>query len=105
MPKPILVLTTTDSLEKAKDIAQTLSESKLAACVSIVKNEYSFYRWEGKLCAEQEYELKIKTDESKLAAIEICVKQLSGYDCPEFITTPIESMASAYSTWFYEQLK
>ena len=56
-----LVLTTCGSLEEARTIAHALVERELAACVNIVPQVESVYRWKGEVEAATEFLLMIKT--------------------------------------------
>ncbi len=47
--------------ETALHIATRLVENKLAACVNIIPNLTSIYRWQGKICQDNEYLMLIKT--------------------------------------------
>ena len=49
-----VVLCTAPSEEVAQDIAKQLVESKLAACVNIVKGVQSVYAWEGIIHTDSE---------------------------------------------------
>ena len=49
MTDKILVLTTASSKDEARKIARTLVERLLAACVNIVPQVGSIYRWEGEV--------------------------------------------------------
>jgi periplasmic divalent cation tolerance protein len=55
-----LVLTTAGSADEARKIAHALVEGKLAACVNIVPQIQSVYRWQGKIEGAQEWLLIIK---------------------------------------------
>ena len=46
---------TTASKVNAMEIASYLIENKLAACVNIVPNIVSVYKWEGKIVEGQEF--------------------------------------------------
>jgi periplasmic divalent cation tolerance protein len=56
-----LVLTTCHSLEEARTIAHALVEGHLAACVNIVPQIESVYRWQGEIETATEWLLVIKT--------------------------------------------
>ncbi len=56
-----LVLTTCGSLEEARSIAQALVERQLAACIDIVPQIESVYRWQGEVETATEFLLIIKT--------------------------------------------
>ena len=59
-----IVNCTTSSKVNAMEISEYLIESKLAACVNIVPNVVSVYKWEGKVVEGQEF-LMIINKESK----------------------------------------
>lgn len=105
MPKPsgtIVILTNTASHEEAKTIAKSLITDSLAACVNIFKNESSLYRWEGKVCEEQEFQLVIKTKESLYRKVEAAIIRLHSYDVPEIIALPVLDGSSDYLKWVRE---
>ena len=56
-----LVLTSCGSLEEARSIALALVERQLAACVNIVPQIESVYRWQGEVETATEWLLLIKT--------------------------------------------
>ena len=57
----ILCLVTIDDLTKASEIAGILVEKRLAACVNIVPEIQSIYRWKGEICNDTERLMIIKT--------------------------------------------
>jgi uncharacterized protein involved in tolerance to divalent cations len=56
-----IVLSTAGSVEEARKIARHLVENQLAACVNIVPEIESIYRWQGKVESSSEWLLLIKT--------------------------------------------
>ncbi|PYX36734.1 MAG: divalent-cation tolerance protein CutA, partial [Acidobacteria bacterium] len=56
-----IVLTTAGSQQEAQRIAHTLVDRRLAACVNIVPQVRSIYRWQNKVEDAQEWLLLIKT--------------------------------------------
>ena len=58
-----IFLVTVPNIEEGKKIAKLLVESKLAACVNIIHNILSIYRWKGEIEEDNEYLLLIKTIE------------------------------------------
>lgn len=99
----VLLSTTTDSLAEAQKIATTLVESKLAACVQVVPQVLSVYRWQGKVEQASEWLCLIKTRRSLVAQVEAEICRLHSYTCPEITTVAIESTSSAYGQWLHEQ--
>ena len=60
-----LFIVTVPNIEEANKIAVTLVESRLAACVNIIKDISSVYRWKGEIQEDNEQLLLIKTTEDK----------------------------------------
>jgi periplasmic divalent cation tolerance protein len=56
-----LVLSSCGSLEEARRVARTLVDRQLAACVNIVPQVESVYRWQGEVETATEHILVIKT--------------------------------------------
>jgi periplasmic divalent cation tolerance protein len=56
-----LVLTTAGSAEEARKIAGALVERRLAACVNVIPQVQSIYRWKEKVEEAEEWLLVIKT--------------------------------------------
>ena len=94
----------TDSYENAKQISRILVSETLAACCSIVQNMLSVYEWEGKIEENIEFLLIIKSREDKLEHIEKRINELHGYDVPEIISLPVNSMSGPYMNWMNEVL-
>jgi periplasmic divalent cation tolerance protein len=94
-----LALTTAGSQEEARKIGQTLVERRLAACVNIVPQITSIYRWEGKVEETQEWLLLIKTTLTGFSRIQQVIEELHSYDVPECVCVPIEGGSPEYITW------
>ncbi len=94
-----LVNTTTSNKENAVKIAKHLIENKLAACVNIVPNVTSIYRWDGNICEEQEFLLNIKTKEELFKKVNEAIISKHEYELPEIIAVKIENGSDAYLKW------
>jgi periplasmic divalent cation tolerance protein len=101
----IIVLTTTDSRELAEKIATELVREREAACVNIVPEIRSIYRWEDKICDEKECLLIIKSSAEKFDAIKNRIRLLHTYQTPEIIAIPIAAGDPAYLAWLQSSLK
>ena len=65
MPEALLVITTLPDQEAAVQLARTLVESGLAACVNIGSPVTSIYRWDNRLEQGTEVILTIKTTRTR----------------------------------------
>ena len=94
-----LVLTTCGSLEEARRIAQELIGRRLAACVNIVPQIESIYRWQGEVETATEWLLIIKTTSDAFETLRDSLGKLHSYDVPECVEITIEDGSAAYLEW------
>ncbi len=99
-----LVLTTAGSKEEARKIARALVERRLAACVNVVPQIESIYRWEGKVEEAQEWLLVIKTTGSAYEGVRDAIKELHSYQVPECICISIEDGSPDYLNWIADSV-
>ena len=100
-----IVFVTVPTKEEGENIARSLVEKNLAACVNIIPSVQSVYKWNGKLNIDDELLLVIKGSSSKLEAIEKEVLQLHSYDIPEVISFAIDKGNKEYLDWMNNTLK
>jgi periplasmic divalent cation tolerance protein len=99
-PSPLLVVVTSlPSLDAAKSLARSLVEQNLAACVQLTDGMQSIYRWEGKVCEEQEVLLSAKTAGSKWPEICAFIQGAHPYDLPEILAFTPAQYEEQYSKW------
>ena len=101
----LLVLSNVGSKEEAEMIARVIVEEKLAACVNISSQVRSIYKWEGKLCEENEFTMFIKTNSEKYEGLKKRFVELHSYEVPEFISFEIKDGLDSYIRWLNESLK
>ena len=99
MTDKVVVFVTCGSAEEAGKIARALVEERLAACVSISAPIRSLYRWEGKLCDDQEVLLVIKTARALFDRVRRAVEKLHSYQVPEVICLPVIDGSPNYLNW------
>ncbi len=97
-----IFLVTVPNIEEGKKIANFLVESRLAACVNIVQNVFSIYRWKGKIERENELLLIIKTTEKNCDLIIQKVGKIHSYSNPECVAFKIEKGSEKYLDWINE---
>jgi len=104
MTEKLLVLTTAGSNVEAQKIARGLIERRLAACVNVIPQVHSLYRWEGKVETSEEHLLLIKTVKSHAAAVRATIRELHSYELPECIAVEIESGSADYLKWLEDSV-
>jgi periplasmic divalent cation tolerance protein len=97
----VLVLTTMPDDSRADELARSLVDERLAACVNVHGPMVSTYRWKGQVEREAERQLVIKTTRARLADLEARLRALHPYDVPEFVVIDADSSA-AYAAWAAE---
>ncbi len=97
--KLLVVVTSLPSLDAAKGLARTLVEQNLAACAQLTEGIHSIYRWEGKICEEQEVLLSAKTIEAKWLEILAFIQSAHPYDLPEILAFSPEQHERQYGAW------
>ncbi len=95
----IVILITAPALDKGEEIARALVTEGIAACVSIIPRITSVYRWEGKVCEDEEVLLLVKSPKSLFPRIRDRVKSLHSYDIPEIIALPVIDGLPDYLEW------
>jgi periplasmic divalent cation tolerance protein len=100
----LLIYISCDSEETAREIARTLVQEQLAACVNILPNVQSVYRWQGELETASEYLLTVKTRQEAFSALRERVCKLHPYELPEIIAVPIVAGLEPYLNWITESV-
>ena len=95
----IVILVTASSEEEAKKIARSLVEKRLVACVNIIKDVQSIFRWKNKVSEEKELLLIIKTRKKLYKNVEEEVKNIHSSEVPEIIALPIIAGSKEYLYW------
>jgi periplasmic divalent cation tolerance protein len=100
-----IVFTTCGSQEEAEKIARNLVENRLAACVNIIPQVRSIYRWEGKVESAEEWLLVVKTTADKFVQVREAIRSLHSYELPECVAIPIEEGSAEYLRWIEDNVK
>jgi periplasmic divalent cation tolerance protein len=95
----LIVITNTPDRDVALRIARALIDRKLAACVNILPECTSIYRWQGKLETATEVPLMIKTRAAIYDDVEAAIKSLHPYELPEIVAVPIERGLPDFLEW------
>ena len=95
----LLVLTTWPANADPAILATTLVDERLAACVNLLPEMDSIYRWQGRVERDRERQVIIKTTRGRLEALKRRIATLHPYELPELIVLPIVEGSDAYLRW------
>jgi periplasmic divalent cation tolerance protein len=95
----VVVWTTVGRTANCREMASILVNERLAACVNVLAEMESIYRWKGRSESDYERQLIMKTTAERVPALRDRVLELHDYEVPEFIVTPIVGGSEAYLDW------
>lgn len=95
----VIVLTNLPDRAAATRLATLLVEHGHAACVNILAECTSVYRWEGRIERTTEVPLLIKTTSSAYPRLEEKIRANHPYELPEIVSIPIDNGLPAYLNW------
>ena len=104
MPDAIVVFITAPTCEEARALADKLVETQLAACVQILPEMESVYRWQGKVERQPEHLLLAKTTADRFDELEKVVRGMHSYDTPEIVSFPLTNGSASYLRWLEESV-
>lgn len=99
----IVVMTTLEQPEAAQELADSLIESRLAACVQVLGPIQSTYRWQGKVESAREWLALIKTRGDLWPAVERHIRQRHSYETPEIMALPAAAVSQPYLAWLMRE--
>lgn len=94
-----VVLTTTDSQEKACQLAERLVERELVACAQVLGPITSVYRWKGAVQRDEEWLCLLKTRRDLYGELESAIAELHDYEVPEIVMLDITAGLPPYLSW------
>ena len=90
---------TAANAEEASRLAELLVQENLAACVQILPEMLSVYRWKGQIERQAEILVIAKTVKSKFTELERQVRAMHSYETPEIVAAPLTSGSTPYLEW------
>ena len=100
--RPLVVLMTAPDRDEAGRIAEMLVNSRLAACVQILPEIQSVYRWKGEVERNTETLLFAKTTSDKFDELDRAVREIHSYDTPEIVALSLNAASAPYLKWLLE---
>ena len=104
MPEYVVALTSCPK-NNSENIARSLVEERLCACVNIVSHVKSIYHWKGEIVTDEESLLIMKTQEDFKENLWESIKKKHPYEVPEFLILPIRGGSTDYLNWISESTK
>jgi periplasmic divalent cation tolerance protein len=104
MEKIFLVYITVGNKTEALSIGNELVTQRIAACVNIIDQMNSIYRWEGELHYDKEVVMIAKTTESRLSELVEMVKANHSYECPCIVSMPVTGGNPAFLEWVINEV-
>ena len=98
----VMVFSSAGSQIEANNIAETVIEKKLAACVSILPGVTSHYCWQDKRESSYEVTIMIKTARKKFSELKKEIIELHSFEVPEILMIPILDGNEKYLDWMKE---
>jgi periplasmic divalent cation tolerance protein len=99
MPEYLQVMTTVATREVADQIAASLVQQRLAACVQVIGPISSTYRWQGAVETSQEWLCLVKSRKDLYGPLEEAIRRLHPYEVPEILAIPVKAGSAAYLAW------
>jgi periplasmic divalent cation tolerance protein len=103
MDEILLVITNLPNRESARHLANVLIEHRVAACINILAECTSVYRWQGKIETAGEIPLLIKTTRSAYPRLESVIRTHHPYELPEIIAVSVTAGLPGYLQWVEQE--
>ena len=98
-PEPVVVLITFPTDGDVRAFAEALVHEGQAACVTVLPEGRSVYRWEGAVEHAREHQLIVKTTRDMVEPLRRRVAELHPYDTPEFLVLRVAGGEERYLAW------
>lgn len=101
----VIVTTTTDSEQGARELAALVIEARAGACAQVVGPVTSVFNWADAVQTEREWRVEIKTAADRVGALTELIRANHTYDVPEVIATPITGGSAEYLEWLVAETR
>jgi periplasmic divalent cation tolerance protein len=103
MEPVLLVLTNLPDHDSARTLAEGLVGARLAACVNVMAECKSVYRWKGKMEMASEVPVLIKTRAVLYDEVEAYIRLHHPYELPEVIAVAPSGGLGSYLEWVADE--
>ena len=103
MDDVVIVITHLPDREAATRLAHDLVEMRLAACVNVLAECASVYRWRGAIENAREVPVLIKTQAARYGELEAAIRKFHPYELPEIVAVPAVRGLGEYLQWISDE--
>ena len=100
-----IVLCTFPGMVEARQIGTVLVEKQLAACVNLIPQIESIYRWQGQVESNPETLAIFKTTAAAWPEFQRELTALHPYEVPEIVALTPAAMNPAYQVWVFDTVR
>ena len=101
----IVVVTSVGTEDQALDVAHALIRNRQAACVNILPNIHSIYRWKGRVCDDTEWLLLVKTVAGQFDSVLETIQKVNTYELPEVLAYRVDHASDGFGDWISRDRK
>lgn len=105
MSDAIVVFMTAPGADEARRIANELVQRQLAACVQILPEIESVYRWNGEVQRDKEVLILAKTTAAQFDGLERAVREIHSYETPEIVAVRMSEVSEPYRAWLADNVR
>jgi periplasmic divalent cation tolerance protein len=91
--------------EEAERIGRAMVEERLAACVNLLGQVRSIYRWKGAVETSEEVAAIFKTTDERAGLLITRIAALHSYDVPCIAAWPIDKILGGYADWVEDSVR
>ena len=102
-PSDVQVVLCTCPAAAVDSLAARVLEARLVACVNVMPEVRSLYRWRGKIEDETESLLIMKTKRARTEELIECLEEAHPYEVPEVLVLPVEAGSEPYLDWVLKE--
>ena len=85
-------------------LAKRLLEARFAACVNVLMQSRSIYRWKGKIEEAEEWILLVKSSRELFENVRSLIESAHSYELPEVLALPVLDGSPNYLAWLRTEL-
>jgi len=94
---------TVSSMDEAKYIGRILVKKNIVACINLLGNMTSIYKWEGKIEEDSEVVMIAKTRKVLMDELIETVKENHSFECPCILELPIQGGNPLFLRWIEKE--